>query len=179
MREGADVNPGDYRGRNIHFGVREHGMGAVCNGFAYDGFFIPFGATFLLFSDYMRPPIRLAALSRLQTLFVYTHDSIFLGEDGPTHQPIEQLASLRAVPNLQLWRPGDPLEVAASWTAALQRKDGPTALVFTRQKLPPLQRATKADVQKILRGAYTLVEAQGEPELVIVATGSELPASQA
>jgi transketolase len=179
MKDGGDVKPGDYRGRNIHFGVREHGMGAVCNGFAYDGFFIPFGATFLLFSDYMRPPIRLAALSRLQTLFVYTHDSIFLGEDGPTHQPIEQLASLRAVPNLQLWRPGDPLEVAASWTAALQRKDGPTALVFTRQKLPPLQRATKGDLQKILRGAYTLVEAQGEPELVIVATGSELPASQA
>ncbi len=179
MKDGGDVKPGDYRGRNIHFGVREHGMGAVCNGFAYDGFFIPFGATFLLFSDYMRPPIRLAALSRLQTLFVYTHDSIFLGEDGPTHQPIEQLASLRAVPNLQLWRPGDPLEVAASWTAALQRKDGPTALVFTRQKLPPLQRATKGDLQKVLRGAYTLVEAQGEPELVIVATGSELPASQA
>ena len=179
IKDGGDVKPGDYRGRNIHFGVREHGMGAVCNGFAYDGFFIPYGATFLLFSDYMRPPIRLAALSRLQSLFVYTHDSIFLGEDGPTHQPIEQLASLRAVPNLHVWRPGDPLEVAASWTAALQRKDGPTALVLTRQKLPPLQRATAGDLQKVLRGAYTLVEAQGEPEVVIVATGSELPASQA
>ncbi|MFL5310228.1 MAG: transketolase [Myxococcales bacterium] len=179
IKDGGDVRPGDYRGRNIHFGVREHGMGAVANGFAYDGFFIPYGATFLLFSDYMRPPIRLAALSRLQSLFVYTHDSIFLGEDGPTHQPIEQLASLRAIPNLQVWRPGDPLEVAASWTAALQRKDGPTALVLTRQKLPPLQRATAGDLAKVLRGAYTLVEAQGEPELVIVATGSELPASQA
>ena len=179
IKDGGDLRPGDYRGRNIHFGVREHGMGAVVNGFAYDGFFVPYGATFLLFSDYMRPPIRLAALSRLQSLFVYTHDSIFLGEDGPTHQPIEQLASLRAVPNLQVWRPGDPLEVAASWVAALQRKEGPTALVLTRQKLPPLQRATAGDLQKTLRGAYTLVEAQGEPGLVIVATGSELPASQA
>jgi transketolase len=178
LKDKGDVKPGDYGARNIHFGVREHGMGAIVNGFAYDGFFIPYGATFLLFSDYMRPPIRLAAISRLQSLFVYTHDSIFLGEDGPTHQPIEQLASLRAIPNLQVWRPGDPLEVAASWAAALQRKDGPSALVFTRQKLAPLQRATPGDVRKILRGAYTLVEAQGEAELVIIATGSELPASQ-
>ena len=178
IKDGGDVKSGDYRGRNIHFGVREHAMGSIANGLAYDGFFIPFGATFLLFSDYMRPPIRLAALSRLQTLFVYTHDSIFLGEDGPTHQPVEQLATLRAIPHLQVWRPGDPLEVAASWTAALERKDGPTALVLTRQKLPPLQRATAGDVRKILRGAYTLVESQGEPDLVILATGSELPACQ-
>ena len=178
IKDGGDVKSNGFAARNIHYGVREHGMGAIVNGFAYDGFFVPYGATFLLFSDYMRPPIRLAALSGLQSLFVYTHDSIFLGEDGPTHQPIEQLASLRAIPNLQVWRPGDPLEVAACWTAALQRKDGPTALVLTRQKLPPLQRATAGDVQKILRGAYTLVESQGEPELVIVATGSELPASQ-
>jgi len=178
LKDKGDVKPGDYGARNIHFGVREHGMGAMVNGFAYDGFFIPYGATFLLFSDYMRPPIRLAALSRLQSVFVYTHDSIILGEDGPTHQPVEQLATLRAIPHLQVWRPGDPLEVAASWAAALQRKEGPTVLVFTRQKLPPLQRATAGDVRKILRGAYTLVEAQGEPELVILATGSELPASQ-
>jgi transketolase len=174
----GDVNRDDYGARNIHFGVREHGMGSIVNGFAYDGFFIPYGATFLLFSDYMRPPIRLAALSKLQSLFVYTHDSIFLGEDGPTHQPIEQLAALRAIPNLQLWRPGDPLEVAATWAAALERKDGPTVLVFTRQKLPPLQRATPGDIRKVLRGAYTLVESDGEPELVVIATGSELPASQ-
>src|SRR5689334_21135414 len=105
----------------------------------------------------MRPPIRLAALSKLKSLLDYTHVSIFLGEDGPTHQPVEQLASLRAIPSLHVWRPGDPLEVAASWTAALQRKDGPTALVLTRQKLLPLQRATPGDLQKILRGAYTLV----------------------
>jgi transketolase len=174
----GDVKSNGFGARNIHFGVREHGMGAIVNGFAYDGFFIPYSATFLIFSDYMRPPIRLAALSRLQSLFVFTHDSIFLGEDGPTHQPIEQLASLRAIPNLHVWRPGDPLEVAASWAAALQRKDGPTALVFTRQKLPPLQRATAGDVRKILRGAYTLVDCEGEPDLVIIATGSELPASQ-
>src|SRR5438309_6670007 len=174
----GDVNRAGYGARNVHFGVREHGMGAIVNGFAYDGFFIPYGATFLLFSDYMRPPIRLAALSKLQSLFVYTHDSIFLGEDGPTHQPIEQLAALRAIPNIQVWRPGDPLEVAATWAAALERKDGPTVLVFTRQKLPPLQRATPVDIRKVLRGAYTLVESDGEPELVIIATGSELPASQ-
>jgi transketolase len=174
----GDVKRDDYGARNIHFGVREHGMGAIVNGFAYDGFFVPYGATFLLFSDYMRPPIRLAALSKLQSLFVYTHDSIFLGEDGPTHQPIEQLAALRAIPNIQVWRPGDPLEVAATWAAALERKDGPTVLVFTRQKLPLLQRATPVDVRKVLRGAYTLVESDGEPELVIIATGSELPASQ-
>src|SRR5438309_2568922 len=162
IKDGGDVKPGDYRGRNIHFGVREHGMGAVANGFAYDGFFIPYGATFLLFTDYMRPPIRLAALSRLQSLFVYTHDSIFLGEDGPTHQPIEQLASLRAIPHLQVWRPGDPLEVAASWVAALQRKEGPTALVLTRQKLPPLQRASAGDLQKTLFGASAPEKALAE-----------------
>jgi len=179
IKDGRDVSGKDYGARNIHFGVREHAMGSIVNGFAYDGFFIPYGATFLLFSDYMRPPIRLAALSRLQSVFVFTHDSIFLGEDGPTHQPVEQLAALRAIPNLQVWRPGDPLEVAAAWTAALQRKDGPTLLALTRQKLPPLQRATPGEVRKILRGAYTLVESQGEPELVILATGSELPASQA
>jgi transketolase len=178
IKGGGDVKPDGYDGRNIHFGVREHGMGSIVNGFAYDGFFIPYGATFLLFSDYMRPPIRLSALSRLQSLFVFTHDSIFLGEDGPTHQPIEQLASLRAIPFMQVWRPGDPLEVAAAWAAALQRKDGPSTLVFTRQKLPPLQRATPGELRKIQRGAYTLVESQGEPELVILATGSELPASQ-
>jgi transketolase len=174
----GDVKRNGYGARNIHFGVREHGMGSIVNGFAYDGFFIPFSATFLLFSDYMRPPVRLAALSKLQSVFVFTHDSIFLGEDGPTHQPVEQLASLRAIPNMQVWRPGDPLEVAASWAAALERKNGPSVLVFTRQKLPPLQRATPGDVRKVLRGAYTLVECEGEPELVIIATGSELPASQ-
>ncbi|MFL5456342.1 MAG: transketolase [Myxococcales bacterium] len=179
----GDVGRGQYEGRNIHFGVREHGMGSVVNGFAYDGFFLPYGATFLVFSDYMRPPIRIAALSKLRSIFVFTHDSVLLGEDGPTHQPVEHLAALRAIPNIQLWRPGDPLEVAASWAAALERDDGPTVLVFTRQKLPPLQRQTPGDIHKVLRGAYPLVEPQlgaGEdPELCIVATGSELPVAQA
>src|SRR5206468_6029989 len=154
IRDGGDVRPGDYRGRNIHFGVREHGMGSVVNGFAYDGFFIPYSATFLLFSDYMRPPIRLAALSRLQSIFVFTHDSIFLGEDGPTHQPIEQLAALRAIPNIEVWRPADGVETAASWAAAIERRDGPTTFAFTRQKLAPLQRAGAANVRECMKGAY-------------------------
>jgi transketolase len=182
LKSAGDVGPGKYDARNIHFGVREHAMGSIVNGLAYDGFFIPYSATFLVFSDYMRPPIRIAALSKLHSVFVFTHDSVLLGEDGPTHQPIEQLAALRAIPNLQLWRPGDPLEVAASWAAALERNDGPSVLVLTRQKLPPLQRQTPGDIRKVLRGAYALVEpklAPGEdPELVIIATGSELPVAQ-
>src|SRR5205814_762281 len=117
VKDGGDVQAENYAGRNIHFGVREHGMGAVVNGFAYDGFFLPYSATFLLFADYMRPPIRLAALSKLHSIFVFTHDSIFLGEDGPTHQPIEQLAALRCIPNLDVWRPADATETAASWAA--------------------------------------------------------------
>src|SRR5438105_12194977 len=173
----GDVKRNGYGARNIHFGVREHGMGSIVNGFAYDGFFIPFSATFLLFSDYMRPPVRLAALSKLQSVFVFTHDSIFLGEDGPTHQPIEQLAALRAIPNLEVWRPADGVETAASWSAALERKDGPTVLAFTRQKLPVLQRNPPADVRLALRGAYAVVDAQ-DPDLVIIPTGSEVSAAQ-
>src|SRR5256712_1437311 len=126
----------------------------MVTGSASGGFSAPSGAPSFLSSDSRPPPIRLAAISKLHSVFVFTHDSIFLGEDGPTHQPIEQLAALRAIPNLQVWRPGDPLEVAAAWSAALQRKDGPTLLALTRQKLPPLQRATPGDVRKILRGAY-------------------------
>ena len=177
LKDGGDVARGSYAARNIHFGVREHGMGAIANGFAYDGFFIPYTATFLLFSDYMRPPIRLAALSRLQTIFVFTHDSIFLGEDGPTHQPIEQLAALRAIPNIELWRPADGIETAAAWAAAIERKEGPTILALTRQKLAPLQRAGKPDARQALRGAYALNEV-GDPDVVIVATGSEVPLAQ-
>jgi transketolase len=177
IKDGGEVAPDDYGGRNIHFGVREHGMGAVVNGFAYDGFFLPYGATFLLFSDYMRPPIRLAALSRLQSVFVYTHDSIFLGEDGPTHQPIEQLCALRAIPHIEVWRPADASETAASWAAAISRQDGPTVLAFTRQKLPVLQRSTPANVRQALRGAYALNDVE-DPDLVIVATGSEVSTCQ-
>ena len=177
VKDGGDVQPGSYSGRNIHFGVREHGMGAIVNGFAYDGFFVPYSAAFLLFSDYMRPPIRLAALSKLKSVFVFTHDSIFLGEDGPTHQPIEQLAALRAIPNLQVWRPADGVETAASWAAALERKDGPSVLAFTRQKLPVLQRNPPADIRLAMRGAYAVVDAQ-DPDLVIIATGSEVSTAQ-
>ena len=183
LKGGGDVQPGNYAARNIHFGVREHAMGAIVNGFAYDGNFLPFSATFLLFSDYMRPPIRLAALSKLRSIFVFTHDSIFLGEDGPTHQPVEQLASLRAIPNLHVWRPADPVEVAATWAAAIERQDGPSLLVFTRQKLPLLQEAQPADVRRAMKGAYAVVEpklAAGEvPALVIIATGSEVSLAQA
>ena len=125
----------------------------------------------------MRPPIRLAALSKLHSIFVFTHDSIFLGEDGPTHQPIEQLAALRCIPNLDVWRPADATETAASWAAAVERKEGPTALAFTRQKLPVLQRSRPANVREALRGAYALVDVE-DPDLVIVATGSEVSTSQ-
>jgi transketolase len=178
LKDFGDVQPGNYGGRNIHFGVREHGMGAIVNGMAYDGFFAPFGATFLIFSDYMRPPIRLAAISRLQSIFVFTHDSIFLGEDGPTHQPIEQLAALRAIPNLEVWRPADGLETAASWAAALERKDGPSAFALSRQKLQPLQRARPASVRECMKGAYALNEV-ADPDVVVIATGSEVPLAQA
>ena len=178
IKGGGDFASGNYAARNIHFGVREHGMGSIVNGLAYDGFFVPYSATFLLFSDYMRPPMRLAAISRLQSIFVFTHDSIFLGEDGPTHQPIEQLACIRAVPNMELWRPADGLETAAAWAAALERKDGPTTLALTRQKLQPLQRSGKADVRECLRGAYALNEV-ADPDVVVIATGSEVPLVQA
>ncbi|GAC1342260.1 MAG: transketolase [Myxococcales bacterium] len=182
LKGGGDVQAGSYQGRNLHFGVREHAMGSIVNGFAYDGFFLPYTATFLPFADYMRPPMRLAALSRLRSIFVFTHDSIFLGEDGPTHQPIEQLATLRAIPFMEVWRPADAVEVAASWTAALTREDGPSTLVFSRQKLPLLQRAAPAELRRILRGAYALVEpklaAGEEPALVVIATGSEVALAQ-
>jgi transketolase len=177
VKDGGDVQPGNYAGRNIHFGVREHGMGAIVNGFAYDGFFTPYSATFLLFSDYMRPPIRLAALSRLPSIFVFTHDSIFLGEDGPTHQPIEQLAALRCIPNIEVWRPADAVETAATWAAAIARQDGPSAFAFSRQKLPVLQRSTPPDVRQALRGAYPLNDVR-DPDVVIIATGSEVSTAQ-
>jgi len=173
------VEPDHQQGRTFHFGIREHGMGAIVNGLAYDGFFIPHGATFLIFSDYMRPPIRLAAISKLQSIFVFTHDSIFLGEDGPTHQPIEQLATLRAIPNLEVWRPADPIETAAAWAAALQRKEGPSVLSLTRQKLAPVQRSGPADIDAALRGAYVVSDSEGEPEVVVIATGSEVATTQA
>ena len=179
VKDGGDVQPGAFGGRNLHFGVREHAMGSIVNGFAYEGTFLPYSATFLIFSDYMRPPIRLAALSRLQSLFVFTHDSIFLGEDGPTHQPIEQLATLRAIPNLEVWRPADGVETAAAWAAAILRKEGPSAFSFSRQKLAMLQRQKPADVRIAMKGAYALADCEGTPDVVILATGSEVSAAQA
>jgi transketolase len=170
----ASIERGKFEGRNVHFGVREHGMAGVANGLALHGGIRPFVSTFLVFSDYMRPSIRLAAIMRQPVAYVFTHDSIFVGEDGPTHQPIEQLAGLRSVPNLPVWRPGDARETAASWRMALERENGPLALVLTRQTVPVLNQAGVED--KALRGGYVLCaeESAGTPELVIVATGSEI-----
>ncbi|MDQ2667099.1 MAG: transketolase [Gemmatimonadota bacterium] len=164
-----------YAGRNIHFGVREHAMTAVLTGLALHGGVLPFGATFLIFSDYMRPGIRLAALSGARVIYVWTHDSIALGEDGPTHQPVEQLASLRAMPNLMLLRPADATETVEAWRIALQHTAGPVGLVLTRQKLPVLDRGTLAPASGVARGAYVLVEAgESPPEVILIATGSEV-----
>ncbi|HKY33428.1 MAG TPA: transketolase [Candidatus Polarisedimenticolia bacterium] len=172
------VQAGRYAGRNIAFGVREHAMGSIGNGLAYYGAFIPYGSTFLIFSDYMRPAIRLAALSELQVIYAFTHDSVLLGEDGPTHQPVEQLASLRAMPNLHVVRPADGPETALAWAHALTRRRGPTAIALTRQDTPALDRAASPEPfgpEIFLRGGYTLLEASGgAPKLVLVATGSEV-----
>ncbi|MBK8726481.1 MAG: transketolase [Holophagaceae bacterium] len=157
-------------GRNFHFGVREHGMGAILNGMALHGGLRPYGATFLQFADYMRGSIRLAALMGLPVIYIFTHDSIGLGEDGPTHQPVEHLASLRAIPNLDVLRPCDACETAEAWRAALQRKDGPTALILSRQKLPTVSEGKAAGLQ---RGAYVLADA-ADAKLQLVATGSEV-----
>ena len=177
IKGGGAVAPGSYGGRNVHYGVREHAMGAIANGLAYDGLHIPFSGTFLIFSDYMRPPVRLAALSKLQSIYVWTHDSIFLGEDGPTHQPIEQLTALRAIPGLHVVRPADGLETAAAWAHALERKDGPTAIVLTRQKVSKLARAS-ADPAQLFRGGYLVQDAPGAT-VTVIATGSEVGTAQA
>ena len=163
----------NHMGRNFHFGIREHGMGAAMNGLALHGGFIPFGGTFLIFSDYMRPSIRLAALTHLRTIYVFTHDSIGLGEDGPTHQPIEQLAALRAIPNLAVIRPSDPTEVVEAWRAAVTHRIGPVALVLTRQKVAAIDRMKYASAAGLLKGAYVLADSSS-PEIVLVGTGSEV-----
>jgi len=162
-------------GRNFHFGIREHAMGAVMNGMALHGGIIPYGGTFLVFADYMRPAIRLAALMRQQVIYVFTHDSIGLGEDGPTHQPVEHLTSLRCIPNLLVLRPADANETAEAWRIALRHRTGPSALVLTRQKLPLIDRASHAPASGAQRGAYVLADAAGAaPDVVLVATGSEI-----
>jgi transketolase len=166
---------GNYGGRNFHFGVREHGMGAALNGMAVSGL-IPYGATFMIFSDYMRPTIRLAAMMGIRPIYVFTHDSIFLGEDGPTHQPIEQLASLRTIPNLSLIRPADANETAVAWRVAIERKDGPVALALTRQKLPVIDREKYSPAEGLAQGAYILADSTGKrPDVVLIASGSEVP----
>jgi transketolase len=173
IKGSGDVARGEFAGRNLNFGIREHAMGAICNGLALSGFFIPFGSTFLVFSDYMRPSVRLSALMGLRSIWVYTHDSVLLGEDGPTHQPVEHLGALRLIPNLDVVRPADALEGAAAWAHAATRKDGPTAIVLTRQKVPNLERAVGFAPESVLRGAYVLSDAE-RPTLVLIATGSEV-----
>jgi transketolase len=164
-----------YAGRNIHFGIREHAMAAILTGMAHHGGVVPFGATFFTFSDYMRPSIRLAALSGAHVIYVWTHDSIAVGEDGPTHEPVEQLAGLRAMPNLLVLRPGDANETVEAWRIAMQHKAGPVGLVLTRQKLPVLDRTALAPAAGTARGAYILIDAgEGSPELILIATGSEV-----
>ncbi len=171
----ANISRGEFAGRNLHFGIREHGMGAVCNALGLYGGLIPYGSTFLIFSDYMRPSIRLSCIMHTQVIWIYTHDSIFVGEDGPTHQPIEQLWSLRLIPGLHVVRPADSMEVAASWTMAIERKDGPTLFSLTRQKLPNLRRDPGFEAATMLKGAYVLSDAAGgKPDLIIIATGSEV-----
>jgi transketolase len=174
IKASTEIQPGQFGGRNIRFGVREHAMGGVQNGLAQYGGFIPFGATFLTFSDYMRPAVRLAGLGGLHAIYVWTHDSVMLGEDGPTHQPIEQLGALRLILGLDVYRPADALECAAAWAHAVDRRDGPTALVLSRQKLPPIPRPAGFDPELARRGGYVVSKPNGIPELVMMATGSEL-----
>lgn len=171
--EGAGaVQKGDYAGRNIHFGVREHGMGAMLNGMQLHGGLRVFGSTFLVFSDYMRPTIRLAALMNQPVVFVFTHDSVYVGEDGPTHQPIEHAEALRTIPNVEVFRPADAVEASLSWVEALKRTDGPTVLLFTRQNVPVLERSGEPDLSK---GAYVLKAESGESlDAVVLASGSEV-----
>ena len=164
-----------YAGRNIHFGLREHAMAAVMTGMACHGGVLPFGATFLSFSDYMRPSIRLAALSRVHVIYIWTHDSIALGEDGPTHQPIEQLASLRAMPNMLVLRPSDATETVEAWRTAVTHTGGPVGLVLTRQKVPVIDRKTYASASGLAKGAYVLAGGGNpHPDVILIATGSEV-----
>jgi transketolase len=174
-RQGSDGGGWSLTGRNLHFGVREHAMGAILNGLAAHGGTVPFGATFLVFSDYMRPPMRLAALMGLHVLYVFTHDSIALGEDGSTHQPVEQLAGLRSVPRLVVIRPCDANETAVAWRVALETRDRPVALILTRQHVPTLDRREFAAAGGLRRGAYVLADApDAKPDLILIAAGSEV-----
>ena len=170
----TDVKPHDFSGRYIRFGVREHGMGGILNGLALHGGIIPFGGTFMVFSDYMRPSVRLAAIMQTKVVFVFTHDSIFVGEDGPTHEPVEHLAALRAIPGLVVIRPADANETVEAWKVALTRS-GPTALALSRQNLPILDRSQLAPASELAKGGYVLADADGgQPDVILIATGSEV-----
>ncbi len=178
----TDTNLDDYDsfsakhrdGRNFHFGIREHAMGAVLNGMALSKYLIPYGATFLIFSDYMRPPLRLAAIMKIRPIMVFTHDSIGLGEDGTTHQPVEQLIGLRSVPNMTVIRPADANETAQAWRVAIEHKDGPVSIVLTRQGIPIIDQKKFANAKGLEKGAYILSESEGDPELILIASGSEV-----
>src|SRR5829696_5099827 len=173
IKESHSFEAGTYDGRIMHFGVREHAMGSTLTGISLNGGLIPFGGTFMTFSDYMRPAIRLAALSEVQVIYVFTHDSIGLGEDGPTHQPIEHLAALRAIPHLFVIRPADPHETREAWRIAISRRKAPTALALTRQKVPTIDRTLYAKADGLRRGGYVLADAEA-PRLILIATGSEV-----
>jgi transketolase len=175
IKEGGSFEKGSYTGRNLHFGIREHGMCAILNGIALHGGLIPLGSSFFVFTDYCRASIRLAALMGLRVIFVFTHDSIGVGEDGPTHQPIEHLTAMRAIPNLTVIRPGDANEAAEAWRAAMTHRGGPILLVLSRQKLPTLDRSEFAPAGGLARGAYVLAETAGKaPDIILIATGSEV-----
>jgi transketolase len=176
IKGAGDFEKGNYAGRNFHFGVREHAMGSILNGMALSGL-IPYGATFMIFSDYLRPTMRLAALMEIHPIFVFTHDSVFLGEDGPTHEPIEQLPSMRAIKNLCLIRPADANETAVAWRVAIEHQGGPVAMALTRQKLPIIDQEKYGSAQGLAQGAYILADAKGKatpPELILIASGSEV-----
>ncbi|MEE2780832.1 MAG: transketolase [Planctomycetota bacterium] len=173
LAEDGDFEPGSYGNRNFHFGIREHGMAAACNGMALSGL-LPYGGTFFVFSDYMRPSVRLSALMKLPVIYVLTHDSIGLGEDGPTHQPVEHLSALRAMPGLRVFRPGDANEVAEAYRAVLSDATMPTAMVLTRQALPTLDRTAHGSATETRRGGYVLADCDGTPEIILLGTGSEL-----
>ncbi len=175
IKDGADFGADNPGGRNIWFGIREHAMGAICNGIAYDGIFRASGATFLVFADYLRPSIRLASLAGLPVTYIFTHDSVGVGEDGPTHQPVETVSGLRVIPNLDVIRPADPEEVAGAWAAAMLRTDGPTALILSRQGVANLSSSPiKVRREGAYRGGYVIREEEGELEAIIMATGTEV-----
>jgi transketolase len=174
LKDIPEFQAGVYTGRNFHFGVREHAMGSILNGLALTDGLIPYGGTFLVFSDYMRPPIRMAAIMGIRPIYVFTHDSIGLGEDGPTHQPVEQFAALRAIPNITFIRPADANETTVAWRVTIEHTTGPVALALTRQKVPIIDRTKYASADNLAKGAYTLAENSPSPKIILIASGSEV-----